>query len=308
MGVVLWGVLGVSAFLLFSFRKHLFSRLLRGAVKPQEFTPVAASVRGKKVLVVGGTKGLGLAIAKKLAAGGADVTVAGRTKPAEKFLKVVPADLQKVKQQVAFAQSIEDVNALDLVVFTQGIITGPTRVDNGEGIEIDLAISYIGRKVILDTLRQRGLRARVFVMGFPGQDAGISDFNALNEYKAWPQHMNTVVANEALTLAYRHKFPKLEVYGLNPGLVKTDIRSNVYSGFLKYLEPVVEGIIGLLFKDADEYAEHIYPVISADKLPHDTLSFNARGEALRVNPRLTDALVEQIWIDSEYLITKALKK
>jgi NAD(P)-dependent dehydrogenase (short-subunit alcohol dehydrogenase family) len=308
MGVLLWGLVGVIAVVAVA-RKRIFSHLLRGHVKPsQEFEPVASSVRGKKALIVGGTKGLGLAIARKLAQEGADVTVAGRSRPADKSLKFIPADLQTVKQQKAFAEFIDDVKSLDLLLFTQGILAPPTRQDNGEGIELDLAVSYISRRVILDELREKGLRARVFVMGFPGEDQGIDDFNGLNNYKVWPQHMNTVTANEALTVAYRKKFPDIEIYGLNPGLVKTDIRGNIYSGFLKYLEPVLEGLIGLLFPDPDEYAASVWPVISAAKLPRDVINYNARSEPLRVNPQLTDALVAKIWSDSDELIAKALKK
>jgi nucleoside-diphosphate-sugar epimerase len=262
----------------------------------------------QKVLVVGGTKGLGLAIATRLARDGAQVTVAGRTRPAEKSLNFVAVDVQTVKQSKAFAEAIQDVPSLDLVIFTQGIITGPTRVDNGEGIENDLAVSYMSRKVILDTLRHRGLRARTFVMGYPGNDYHLEDFNGLKNYRAWPQHVNTIVCNEALTLAYRRKFPEIEIYGLNPGLVKTDIRSNIYSGVLKYVGPVLEALIGVLFPNADEYAAGILPIITAEKLPRDVLSYNHRGEALRVNPQLNETVVEQIWRDSDQLIEKALKQ
>jgi hypothetical protein len=117
-----------------------------------------------------------------------------------------------------------------------------------------------------------------------------------------------VVANEALTLAYRRKFPEVEIYGLNPGLVKTDIRGNLYSGFLKHLEPVFEALIGLLFPSAEEYVEHVWPVISAKQLPRDTVNYNSRSEALRNNPQLTEAVVEKIWNDSNELIAKALAK
>jgi len=71
---------------------------------------------------------------------------------------------------------------------------------------------------------------------------------------------------------------------------------------------VIEQIIGLLLPNADEYAESIYPVISAEKLPGDVLSYNARCEPLRVNPNLDDATVDKIMSDSDALIRNALNK
>jgi hypothetical protein len=210
MGVFMWALVGAIAVFAVA-RKRIFSRLTRGHVKPSaEFAPVADSVRGKRVLVVGGTKGLGLALATKLAKEGADVTVAGRTRPAGD-LKFLPADLQKVKDQKKFAESI-DAKSLDLLVFTQGILAPPTRQDNGEGIELDLAVSYISRKVILDTLREKGLKARVFVMGFPGEDQGVDDFNGLKNYAVWAQHMVRAIWAFSLLLFYSKQSVRIE-YG-----------------------------------------------------------------------------------------------
>ncbi len=307
MGLFVWAVVAAVSALAFRYRKQMFGFATRGSTVPQEFQPVASSVRGKKYLIVGGTKGLGLALAKLLKKNGASVVVVGRSAPTAAGLEFVEADLQTVKQQLAFANKF-DISGLDVVVLTTGILAPPKRVDNGEGMELDLAISYISRKVILDRFRERGLKARVFAMGFPGQDLEIKDWNAQSGYSVLDQHMNTVVANEALVLAYRRKFPELEVYGLNPGLVQTDIRSNMYAGFWRYLEPVLEGIISLVFPSADEYAQHIYPVIAAERLPRRTVSFNSQGEALRVNPKLTEEAVERIWRDSEALVARALGK
>lgn len=75
-----------------------FDVVTQGAV-----APVAGSVKGKRVLVVGGTKGLGLAIAKLLLKRGAgEVTVAGRSDPKVSGILFVKADLSTVSKNYGF--------------------------------------------------------------------------------------------------------------------------------------------------------------------------------------------------------------
>lgn len=81
--------------------------------------------------------------------------------------------------------------------------------------------------------REKGaIKGRVFVMGFPGEELEVKNWNTQDpeKYGVMEQHMNTVVANEALVVGYRARFPAVEIYGLNPGMVQTGIRSNVYTG------------------------------------------------------------------------------
>ncbi len=61
------------------------------------------TVGGEDVLVVGGTAGIGLAIAKMLAAYGAFVTVVGRRAISEPKITCLQSDLSSVKQQRALA-------------------------------------------------------------------------------------------------------------------------------------------------------------------------------------------------------------
>jgi hypothetical protein len=61
------------------------------------------TVGGEDVLVVGGTAGIGLAIAKKLASYGAFVSVVGRRAITEPKITCIQSDLSLVKQQRALA-------------------------------------------------------------------------------------------------------------------------------------------------------------------------------------------------------------
>ena len=144
---------------------------------------VAAS--GKRVVIVGGTGGLGRELALASSDAGADVTVVGRSfrdGPASK-IKFIKADLESMKEASRVGAELSSA-PWDIVVLTTGIISAPKREATAEGLERDLAISYLSRLAILDVLAPRLAEtptpSRVFVMGFPGAgEAGmLGDLNA----------------------------------------------------------------------------------------------------------------------------------
>jgi hypothetical protein len=63
-------------------------------------------------------------------------------------------------------------------------------------------------------------------MAAPGTGAlgNPDDLNAEQKYGTLSVHLNTVAANEALILAGGDRLPGPDYFGLNPGLIKTDIR------------------------------------------------------------------------------------
>lgn len=147
---------------------------------------VAAS--GKRVVIVGGTGGLGRELALASSDAGADVTVVGRSfrdGPASK-IKFIKADLESMKEASRVGAELAASAPWDVIVLTTGIISAPKREATVEGLERDLAISYLSRLAILDVLAPRLAEAptaspsRVYVMGFPGVgEAGmLGDLNA----------------------------------------------------------------------------------------------------------------------------------
>jgi NAD(P)-dependent dehydrogenase (short-subunit alcohol dehydrogenase family) len=175
----------------------------------------ALDLTGRVLVVVGGTDGLGRALAKQAAARGAQVTVVGRTFRDEGVARLtfVRADLSSMQEATRVGQTLPVENA-DAVVFTTGIMAAKTRETTAEGLERDLAISYLSRLAVLRGLRDRlgtsrptGSPApRVFVMGFPGagEHGDVDDLNAERGYDAMKVHMNTVAGNEVLVLDAMH--------------------------------------------------------------------------------------------------------
>lgn len=276
------------------------------------------SLAGKRFAVIGGTDGLGRAIARAAASRGAEVTVVGRTFRDEGVagLSFVKADLSSMKAAVQLGESLP-VEALDAVVLTTGIVAAPAREVTAEGLERDMAISFLSRVAVLrglaprlGTARPAGSPApRVFVMGFPGtgQLGDLDDLLGEQKYSAMEVHMNTVAGNEALVLDQRKKAPRVLFFGLNPGLVKTGIRSNFMGeGSLKHRAS--EFLIGLFMQTADEYARRVVPLLVAPELEgRSGAMFSAKGSAILPTEGMDDARVERLMAASNAFVDRALR-
>lgn len=277
----------------------------------------ALSLTGKRVAVIGGTDGLGRAIARAAADRGAEVTVVGRTFRDEgvRGLQFVKADLSSMKEALRLGQTLP-VEALDAVVMTTGIIAAPERQVTAEGLERDMAISFLSRVAVLrglpprlGTARPAGSPApRVFVMGFPGtgQLGDLENLTGEQGYGAMAVHGNTVAGNEALVLEQRRKTPSVHFFGLNPGLVKTGIRSNFMGeGSLKHR--VSEFLIGLFTKTPEGYAARVVPLLTAPELEgRSGVMFGPRGNPILPSDGLDDARVEQLMAASNALVDRGL--
>lgn len=119
--------------------------------------------------------------------------------------------------------------------------------------------------------------------------------------------MNTVAGNEALVLSMHRRFaPRVDFFGLNPGLVSTGIRANVLGGPRSWLFWVVEGLIGLFTMSAAKYGARTAPLLFASELSgQGGRMFNQSGAAIRSSEALSTERVEALLAESRALLARA---
>lgn len=278
--------------------------------------PSSLDLRGMKAAIVGGTGGIGRALSRFMASRGASVVVVGQTfrdseMPGIEFMK---ADLTLMREAKRVGEALP-AETLDIVIFTTGIFAAPKRQETAEGIERDMAVSYLSRLVILREIAPRlgkdrpeaKMKPRVFIMGFPGsgQAGTLDDLNAEKDYGAMRVHMNTVAGNEMLVLDAAKRYLHATFFGLNPGVIKTNIRNN-FLGQDTLKSRFTEWIISLLNPSAETYAEHLAPLlVSPDLDAHSGAMFDRKGFAILPSPKLTDrSYVEAFIAASEALVSR----
>jgi len=125
-------------------------------------------------------------------------------------------------------------------------------------------------------------------MGAPGLsvDPVLDDVNWETSFSAMPAHTNTHIFNEALVLHYTKKYPSIEFFGLNPGMIVT-------SGYTSGLDtlvgnPMIANIIGsllgLLFQSKEDYVEHVLVPLLANPEIKSCSLFNTLGNEIVPNP------------------------
>jgi NAD(P)-dependent dehydrogenase (short-subunit alcohol dehydrogenase family) len=276
----------------------------------------ALTFDGLNAAVIGGTGGIGRAFSRFLAQRGAKVLVVGQTfrDAGEPGIEFIQADLSLMSEARRVAELLL-AETLDLVIFTTGIMAGPKREATAEGIERDMAVSFLSRLVILRQIApwlgkdrsQAKNKPRVFVMGFPGtgQKGDVENLNAENSYSRWATHMNTVAGNEILVLDAARRHSNATFFGLNPGFISTNIRSNLFGG-KGLLYSVVEGLTGLLAPSAEGYAKRIAPLlVSPDIETRSGAMFDSKGRAILPSGGMQGDYVERFLAASEALASGA---
>lgn len=296
-----------------------FSGIRRKDIQWKREPLTVNALSGKKVAIIGGTNGIGRALALAMSSKGADVLVVGRTfrDSGNPRLSFMQADLTLMQDARRVAHALP-AETLDMLIFTTGIMAGKQRAVSAEGIELDLAVSYLNRFVMIREIGERlgkdrsqpDLKPRVFVWGFPGtnQKGNLADFNSEDSYSIMAAHSNTVIGNEALVLDSAARFPKINFYGMNPGLMKSNIRSNTLGEGSLGLK-ITEILIGALFPSVEQYSERILPLIlSHDIENYSGAMFNKQGDAIHASEYLSQReRLKNVIEQSERLATRAYR-
>lgn len=118
--------------------------------------------------------------------------------------------------------------------------------------------------------------------------------------------MNTVAGNEALVLDAAKRYPKLNVFGLNPGLIKTNIRANLLGGEGSLRQTFVETLLGIFTPTPETYAKRVVPLLFASELEDKSgAMFNQKAQAILPSEAFNAAHVAAFIEESEALLRRA---
>lgn len=186
-------------------------------------------VENKKVLVTGGGSGIGLALAKAMAAKGAMVTICGRTEAkldkAHKLnpeLQTAVCDVTSEEDIKALVHQFEKSGGLDILINNAGVFESLNYSESVPSIQVqerEVAIDFMGpiRMVshFLPILRGKGETAIV----------NVSSGLAFVPFALAPVYSGTKAGLHAWTRSLRYQLEGtgVKVFELMPPLVKTDM-------------------------------------------------------------------------------------
>lgn len=211
-------------------------------------------LENKVAVITGGTRGLGLGIARAYAAAGAAVVITGRSPAtldqALAHLRAAGAQVAGIACDVGDLAQVETLGAfavttfgrLDIWVNNAGLSApyGPTleipTEDFRRVIDTNILGTYNGSIVALHHMLPNGRGKLINLLG-RSRPKGVQYQNAYSASKAW-------VASFTGALAAEYRASGVDIYAFNPGLVDTDMLRRVdvvegYEGKIKPLETVI---------------------------------------------------------------------
>lgn len=225
---------------------------------------MAQTLEGKVALVTGASKGIGAAVAQKLAAAGAHVVLTGRDVRALETVEdaihnaggsatIAPVDLGEVDAISRLAAAISGRwDALDILVISAAYLPGLTPVTQIDSKQFAQAITtnVLATQALLaafDPLLKRSKAARVI---------GLTSSVGAAPRAYWAAYGSTKAAFDNLLLSYGQEVEKIgniRVAVIDPGKTRTAMRAKAYPGedpaTVKPPEAVADRLLTLLEQD-----------------------------------------------------------
>lgn len=304
------------------------------------YTPAPGSLSDKTVLITGGTTGLGLESAKRLAYGGAQVIVTSRSirkgedaiSQIADFLKKKGISNEKISFRVLDLDDLASVKAatewndlpeLDVLLNNAGIMAPPDLKLTIDGVERQMQSNHLGHFVLTATLAKKLKKdARIINVSstahtIPGPKGLDFDYmwKGSTGYGAWKSYGQSKLANIHFTLELQRRARAAgldwECATLHPGVVATDLGRYIIGedNFMKQkssdgkgpLEKFVQSAVNLFLKTPEQGATTQIWLASGEG--HDIGGkYFVDCDAKPLAGYATDAMVsERLWNESEGL-------
>jgi NAD(P)-dependent dehydrogenase (short-subunit alcohol dehydrogenase family) len=193
-------------------------------------------VDGKRCLVTGANRGLGLAIARELAARGGGLVLACRSgleaAAAAVGAEAVHLDLGRLASVEALLEALAAGPPLDVAVLNAGIVPGEAR-RTPDGFDESFQVNFLANVLLARGLLERGRMAPagrvVIVSSESHRSAPAIDWDAFGVFEPWGmrQAVEHYGASKLLLQAFAVELARrtsgVAVHSLCPGAVRTDI-------------------------------------------------------------------------------------
>jgi NAD(P)-dependent dehydrogenase (short-subunit alcohol dehydrogenase family) len=276
------------------------------------------AVRGRVIVITGGTSGIGKAAALQLAQAGARVIVVGRdAAKGDAALAAVRAaqpdadiaywqcDLSLMANANALAARMQrDLPALDGVIHCAGVML-PKRVMTAEGLETVFAVQFFARfylnQLLLPIMAAGGKIINVSAGGGIPLRVNFDNLRADKFYNGVYTLMHESVANDLASLKWMRLHPDRLLYSYGPFYVPTAL----FDGMPWWFK-LMTATTGRFVATTPEHAADDIVRLMAGDYPSGMYSRNLG--VVRANRYRADAQVQdRLWTVSERMIDQALQ-
>lgn len=233
-------------------------------------------LKGKTALVTGGTKGIGKAIANRLARAGATVVVTARNRPNEQddTYPFIAADLSRAENVSKLKATIsEQFGQIDILINNLGANTFPgggfstlTDDDWDQALQVNLLSSVRLDRALLPKMLEQKSGVIIHISSTSGQFPIWESTMAYSAAKAALNAYSKALASEVAGNGVR-------VVTVSPGLNKTEAMETFLENYAKKANITVDEMTGKLFErvggvpigrmaEPEETAELVYFLVS----------------------------------------------
>jgi NAD(P)-dependent dehydrogenase (short-subunit alcohol dehydrogenase family) len=267
------------------------------------------------VVVVGGTGGIGRAIALSIGrhCPSAEVTIIGRNETAaNEILSQLGSKSKFIRADVSLMSEIrtaaKKINAADMLILTQGILTMAGRTPTAENIDNKLALHYYGRVLFVQELlpllrlSKNGGKVLFVLDGVGGDPSKINwdDMALENTYSlsAAANHATSFTDLVIQHLASQPENANVTFTHARPGAVRTQIIDNLPFWARLPLKGIMTIGIGVSPEDCAELMVH--GMLGTDK---GYRCITDKGETATNKKPAQEGMVQKVWEHTSRMIS-----
>ena len=286
---------------------------------------------GKRVMITGSSSGLGLAVAKQIAALGAEVIMAVRSGIPEKgkevqkasgssqikMLYVDLADFTSIKQLTEHLK--KDVGAIDILICNAAIVVGQAR-QTKDGLDEMFMVNYVSKFVLVTQLMAQNCFRKnqtyvpriIFVSSESHRNPAAFEWDSFGQFT--PHAMSKTVERygyyKLLLTTFAQELGRrlnsdgqrnFSIFSLCPG----PVNSNIAREAPKWVQPPMKLVFKLFFNSPDKAAEPVVYLAASKSLegkPSEYLFLMSRKD---VDEKASDSKNGlKLWDMTEALIRK----